>query len=161
LPAEVAHDAIVLATASDEARKALDKDPTGTRAIGVASSFSGGRDGGNYAVTLFGKPPRAINCDCERSNEPTLLQTVYLRNDQEVLRLLDRPDGWLKQISRSKEGDREELIQQAYLRTLSRPPAENELAAAREHMDESSDLVAGLRDLLWALINTKEFIVNR
>ncbi|HXG12828.1 MAG TPA: DUF1549 domain-containing protein [Gemmataceae bacterium] len=160
LPAEVASDAVVLATASDDALKRLHADPAGTRAIGVASCFSP-RDGSNYAVMLFGKPPRSINCDCERSNEPSLLQTVYLRNDQEILKLLDRKDGWLQQVARSRLRDPDELVRQAYLRTLSRPPDEREAAIARKHLADAGDTSAGLRDLLWALINTKEFIVNR
>jgi hypothetical protein len=161
LPAEVAHDAVMLATASDTARAALDADPAGTRAIGAASSYGGGRDGAGYAVALFGKPPRAINCDCERSVEPSLLQTAYLRNDPDVLALLDRKDGWLKQVATAKNTKPEELIRQAYLRTLSRLPYEHELAIAREHLGGAKDSAGGLRDLLWALINTKEFIVNR
>lgn len=159
LPAEVAYDAVVHATASDEALKALHTDPVSTRAIGVASGFAG-RGGETYAVSLFGKPPRAINCDCERSNEPSLLQTVYLRNDEEVLKLLDRRDGWLKQLARTKPHDAEALIRQAFLRTVGRLPDERELGVARSHL-AAGDAVAGLRDLLWALLNTKEFIVNR
>lgn len=191
LPAEVAYDAIVHATASDAALKTLHGDPVSTRAIGVSSGFTGGRDGSNYAVNLFGKPARAINCDCERSTESSLLQTVYLRNDQEVLAMLDRRDGWLQQLTGSggasttktppKKGkgkakpgsakpevvrgqiteDVDELITEAYLRTLSRPPDQREAAVALKHLKGASDLVAGMRDLMWALINTKEFIVNR
>src|SRR5207253_862566 len=115
-----------------------------------ASCFaSGRRDDNRYAVDLFGKPPRAINCDCERSNEPALLQTVYLRNDPEVLKLIDRPDGWLKQVTRSKTRDVDELIRQAYLRTLNRLPDEREATAAKKHVTEASDTIAGLRGLLW------------
>lgn len=161
MPAEAAYDAIHLATASDEALKALHSDPAGTRAIGAASCFAGRRDENSYAVNLFGKPPRAINCDCERSAEPSLLQTVYLRNDPELAKLLDRPEGWLNQISRSKSADRDELIRQAYLRTLSRLPQDKELAIARDHLSEAGKTASGLRDLLWALLNTKEFIVIR
>src|SRR5207248_1192936 len=98
LPAEVAYDAVVHATASDEAIKMLQSEPVNGRAIGVSSGFSGSREPGQYAVNLFGAPARTINCDCERSSEPSLLQTVYLRNDQEVLGLLDRGDGWLRQL---------------------------------------------------------------
>jgi hypothetical protein len=112
-------------------------------------------------VTLFGKPPRAINCDCERSNEPTLLQTVYLRNDEEVLRLLDRRDGWLKQVARDKSAKPDDLIRQAYLRTLGRLPTEEQMTIAQEYLATTKDLATGLRDLLWTLVNTKEFIVNR
>lgn len=161
MPAEVV-DAVALATASDAARKDLDSDPASKRAIGVASCLSGGRSGaGHYAANLFGKPARADNCDCERSSEPSLLQTVYLRNDKEVLTQTDRPDGWLRQVGREKKPDVEKLVRQAYLRTLNRPPEEGELAVAKEHVEQALEVVAGLRDLLWSMINTKEFIVVR
>jgi hypothetical protein len=160
LPAEVAYDAIMVATANDHEANRLHVDPTDDRAIGRASGYSGGRGSvvDTYAVNLFGKPPRSINCDCERSNEPALLQSVYLRNDPEVFKLLDRPTGWLKQATKTK-GDADELAKQAYLRVLSRLPDERELAAARKAL--SGDTTAGLRDLMWVLLNTKEFIVNR
>jgi hypothetical protein len=161
LPAEVAYDAIVLATASDEARAALARDQGATRAIGASSCFAAARDGSNYAVTVFGRPAQAINCDCERSSEPSLLQTVYVRNDEEVLRLLDRRDGWLEQIKRAKDAAPDDLIRQAYLRTLSRLPDGRELSVATKHIAQSADPHSGLRDVLWALINTKEFILNR
>lgn len=158
LPAEVAYDALVMATASDEARKKLQADPANQRSIGASSCFSG-RATDQYAVNLFGKPQRATNCDCERSTEPTLLQTVYLQNDPEVLRMLDRPDGWLKQVAKSKSGNRDDLIRQAWLRTLNRQPDEREFAVSRKHLDGNA--TGGLRDLMWALLNTKEFLVNR
>lgn len=158
LPAEVIHDAIVLATASDASRKTLDDEPVERRAIGEASGSSSTREPGVYAVTLFGRPPRLLNCDCERSAEPSLLQTVYLRNDQEILKMLDRSDGWLKQLAKEKPGDAETLVRLAYLRTLTRLPDDRERSLAVQHLTENRD---GLRDLMWALINTKEFIVNR
>jgi len=160
LPAEVAYDALVQATASDTARKTLHTDPVSTRAIGVSSGFAGAREAGSYAVNLFGKPARTINCDCERSAEPSLLQTVYLRNDPEVLKLLDRKDGWLQQV-RAGDREAEPLVRQAYLRTLGRLPDERERAVSLKHLKEAPDFVSGLRDLLWALLNTKEFLVNR
>jgi len=161
LPAEVAYDAIVLATASDAARAQLDAAPANTRAIGAASSVSAGRGGTNYAVGLFGKPARAINCDCERSADPSLLQTAYLRNDPEVFALMDRKDGWLKQLGADKAGEPKERVRQAYLRTLGRLPDERERAVAVGHLSAAPDAATGMRDLLWALLNTKEFIVNR
>lgn len=160
LPAEVACDAVLLATASDEARKSMDQDPVASRSIGLLGNAAGGRDPAAYSLNLFGKPPRAINCDCERSNEPSLLQTVYLRNDAEVLKLIDRKDGWIQRVSRAKGPDAESLVCDAYLRTLSRLPDDRERSTARRHLEESGLSASGLRDLLWALINTKEFIVN-
>lgn len=161
LPAEVVVDAITLTTASDAERKTLDADPAGLRAIGRSSGFAGGRANDAYAVSLFGKPPRATNCDCERSDEPAVLQTVYLRNDPDVLKLLDRPEGWLKQVAKAKTSDADSLVRGAYLRVLNRPPDEREAGVARKYLIDAKDTTTGLRDLLWALVNTKEFIVNR
>jgi Protein of unknown function (DUF1549)/Protein of unknown function (DUF1553) len=159
LPAEVAYDALMMATASDDARLRLQRDAAELRAIGVASCTGGRRGDDQYAVNLFGRPARATNCDCERSGEPTLLQTVYLQNDPEVLRMLDRPDGWLKQVAKAKTMDKDELIRQAWLRTLSRLPDEREMNVSRKALE--SGVAAGLRDLMWALLNTREFLVNR
>ncbi len=160
LPAEVAYDALVQATANDTVVERLQESNT-ARAIGYGNP--GGRGQGrqlnNYVMAVFGRPDRASNCDCERSGEPSLLQTVYLRNDGEVLTLLDRPDGWLGQANKSKDSE-DDLIRQVYLRSLSRYPTDIELEIANKHLQESSSRQAGIRDLLWALVNTKEFIVN-
>lgn len=229
LPAEVAYDALVQATAADDKLQAVCQDFE-KRAIGP-SSGGDGRRGGDYVLTLFGKPARSTNCDCERSNEPSLLQTIFLRNDQTMLGLLERNDSWLRQMTspagnraaqlessvdklaaqldrlekrrkqfekqgKDKQADSlaadlerqrqrlkkaqnqlkreqavqekspaslpaDELIRQAYLRTLSRLPRAEEQAVARQYLVDSESTVAGMKDLLWALLNTKEFIVNR
>lgn len=227
LPAEVAVDAINQATASNEKIADYKTDMTG-RSIAVAASGYRNRGSDAYALTIFGRSVRENNCDCDRSSEASLLQTVFLQNDREVLNLLERRDGWLNQVERkvnpkaAKEANNKrpgdfgktvanferrikrfekekntkqaqrikqqlaqykkrfaapkkaepaktasqpienlpELINQAYLRTLSRFPEESEMEQAREYVNEADDKVAGLKDVLWALLNTKEFIVN-
>jgi hypothetical protein len=52
------------------------------------------------------------------------------------------------------------LIRSAYLRTLTRYPDERESARALAYLNNSKDIASGLRDLMWALVNTEEFIVN-
>ncbi len=52
------------------------------------------------------------------------------------------------------------LIRQAYLRTLSREPDERELTRSLDYLRESESVATGLRDVVWALVNTKEFMVN-
>jgi hypothetical protein len=166
LPAEVAYDALVNATAAPDSMPALQQDRKvirDERAVGVAGANS--RFAGRYALRLFGKPPREVNCDCERSEEPSLLQTVYLRNDDELYGLLDRRDGWLKEMqpvgkSKSLTIDDQAFIEQAYLRTLCRAPTPDEHAAAIEHLADAESTDAARRELLWALLNTKEFILN-
>ena len=54
----------------------------------------------------------------------------------------------------------EAIVRQAYLRTLNRPPVTSEVDRALAYYRESGDLADGTRDLLWALLNTKEFVVN-
>ncbi len=53
-----------------------------------------------------------------------------------------------------------EVINDAYLRTLSRYPSAEELQTAQTFIAESVNPVDGIRDVLWALLNTREFIVN-
>ena len=165
LPAEVAYDALAHATANSAAQQSLHADRAAIRqrAIGVSSGYSRNYDG-SYALKLFGKPDRAVTCDCERSNEPSLLQTVYMRNDGEVLGQLSRKDGWLQEITAAGlepiESRQDELIGEAYLRTVSRLPSTAEIEIGREQLAAAKDPATGLKDLFWALLNTKEFLLN-
>lgn len=99
LPAEVAYDAIREATGSDAVVASMLKDWR-DRAIGVPGSARRGRGASFYALSVFGRSVRQSNCDCDRSNEPSLLQTVFLRNDNEVLAMVGDPrNGWVAQIA--------------------------------------------------------------
>ncbi|MGE0756399.1 MAG: DUF1549 and DUF1553 domain-containing protein [Pirellulaceae bacterium] len=158
LPAEVAYDALIQATSSAEKLAGLQADPT-QRAISHASVTNGGN---RYAMTVFGKPARETTCDCERSAQPTLLQSVYLQNDRDVLAMIDR-GGWLAGLSRETNRgglDIERLIRDCYLRTVTRPPTDEELAESVAYVRQVARPIDGVRDLLWALLNTKEFVVN-
>src|SRR5580704_4568029 len=100
LPAEVAYDAVRQATSSDKTVAAMRTDCR-DRAIGIAGSTRrGSRFISPYALGLFGRSVRESNCDCDRSNEPSLLQTVFLRNDSELLAMVSNPQfGWIAQIA--------------------------------------------------------------
>lgn len=121
------------------------------------------RMAGTYVMNVFGKPDRALNCDCERVNEPTLLQSVFLHNDP-LVRMFLNESGWIEEIQKAtKKGekvDRDQLVRLAWLRTLSRHPTDAEVARARKHLESVADTAEGIRDLLWALVNTKEFLLN-
>ena len=226
LPAEIALDTLRQATSSDERFAAMQHELDG-RAIAIGGAGRRNRQAG-YALEVFGRSIRESNCDCDRSTEASLLQTVYLRNDGEVMQMLtDRRSGWVGGIAKAlgeqveedrgpkkpadyekrvemlrnqirrmlrngnEEGARklrrqlvqlrtrfekdekdkpqasevepistDEIIRQAYLRTVSRYPDEREVALARDFLKQSEQPADGVRDLLWALINTKEFIVN-
>jgi hypothetical protein len=55
---------------------------------------------------------------------------------------------------------KQELVRTLYLRTLSRYPKDQESARSLAYLDKSDNLYNGLRDLVWAVVNTEEFIVN-
>jgi len=172
IPAEVALDAIRMATAADADADALAAS-SGGRAVAEAPAAGWGQSG-RYALAVFGRSTRESNCDCDRSMEPSLLQTVFLRNDRDMLAQIDRKGGWVDVVSRPFEakpakgaavrlpGDDEvaAIVRRAYLRTLSRPPSDGESARAMAYVAESASVREGARDLLWALLNTKEFLVN-
>lgn len=163
LPAEVTYDALVFATASDKVQAALQSDAQAVRArqIGFPEVTRGGA--GTYALKLFGKPAREQVCDCERSAEPSLLQTIFVRNDAEALALFDRKDGWLRGFQGRDIADsatREAFVREAWLRTFSRQPTTDEMVIGMEQLAQAKDVASGLRDLLWALVNSKEFILN-
>jgi hypothetical protein len=60
----------------------------------------------------------------------------------------------------TRHADVPELIEEAYLRTVSRIPTDEEEKIAAEYIAQAENPIAGLRDVLWSLLNTKEFIVN-
>lgn len=245
LPAEVALDAVKFATASTEELSDYHSKLEGRTIAIPGSSQRRNRGTQSYALTIFGRSTRDNNCDCDRSFEPSLLQTIYLQNDQEVSDSLDRRNGWLDQTARelkldfknsapaaqpnaavrkayftalqklrkrlvaaqkAKEeaqvkairkkisqlqeryksrggevaktetnSDDEEaggsgeklsheesqrLINEAFLRTLSRHPDADEMKAAQEYLTSAEKPLDGLRDVMWALLNTKEFLIN-
>ena len=159
LPAEVVYDGLKQAVAAsnqlDEVRSDLTRRATGHLSMWLA---------GTYGMHVFGKPERALNCDCERVNQPTLLQSIFMQNDPLIELRLDE-SGWLDEIDRAEQAgealDREQLIRTAWLRTASRPPSPQETARGLKHLERTQSLKEGMRDLMWALVNTKEFILNR
>lgn len=156
IPAEVVYDGVKQALAATDRQSLVRTDLT-RRAIGHLSM----RLAGTYAMHVFGKPERAVNCDCERVNHPTLLQSVFMQNDPLIDQRLEN-SGWIAEISARDTGDldMDVLIRDSWLRTVGRSPRPEELSRARRHIRESESAAEGIRDLLWALINTKEFILN-
>ncbi|HEY8505109.1 MAG TPA: DUF1549 and DUF1553 domain-containing protein [Gemmataceae bacterium] len=130
--------------------------PAGKSMIEVGST----RVQGNvaYVLRIFGRPPRTAACDCERAMDPALPQTLYRMSDNALLQKL-RSSGRVAQVLRSKMTD-EEAFEELVLATLSRPPTAAEREAFAEHKARTDDRRELLEDTLWALLNTREFILN-
>jgi hypothetical protein len=164
LPAEVTIDAILQATSAAK-RNLTWRDDLSGRKIGQHPKSIQTR-GIDFSLLVFGKPLRTTNCDCERQMQPTLLQSLYVRNDREMIEWLNRPDGWIKEMTISNkdknkdEPQLEDHVHQAYLRTLSRLPSQDEQTIALDYLENAATVAEGLEELLWVLLNTREFQTN-
>ena len=155
LPAEAVVDAIRQATAAPMKTIGTTKE---LMARYIAQQPPAYESRMEYPMLVFGKPIRKTNCDCERQPDPSLLQAVYLRNDADIQTALDRADGWLKNLP--KQAEPTTLIREAYLRVVSRPPNEEEIARCQRYFRETATTAEALGDIVWALFNTQEFITN-
>lgn len=163
LTAEVLLDAVdqVLGTSTPFAGM-----PAGTRAVSLPdTSFS------SYFLTVFGQPESTTACECERSQEATLAQSLHLLNSKEMQAKLAEPQARPAAFA-GQSSATDELIADLYLRAFSRPPTDEELRAARDYVTAKETAAAesdearraarqvAFEDLVWALINTKEFLFN-
>src|SRR6185503_8330115 len=110
LPAEVAVVALAMAVSSDQKAAGFVTLVSG-RAIAVAGANARAGVGANardagFALQVFGRSVRESNCDCDRSMEASLLQTVFLQNDSAVIQSIEKKgDSWISQISNPKAAD--------------------------------------------------------
>jgi hypothetical protein len=130
--------------------------PKGARAVEIAPSRVNSPHL-SLIFRLFGRPARAAVCDCERSTEPALPQTLFLMTDENLLRKIRT--GRLARLLAGPRTDAE-VLEELFLATLSRFPREKEKRTALEHVRGQKDRRSAFVDVVWALINTREFILN-
>ena len=111
-------------------------------------------------LKVFGKPERLLSCECERSDTTTLNQAFQLLTGELVNRLLSEPDNRLGKLLAAKKADRE-IIAEFYLAALCRPPNPKELDATVALVAKAKDRRAALEDVVWGLVNAKEFLLRR
>ncbi len=152
LQAEVLLDAIDQVT---QTTTAFDGMPSGTRAVRLPDTgFS------SYFLDVFGRPDATTACECERSQEATLAQSLHLLNSKEVQAKLASDASRPAAMAASSQ-DPSELIEELYLAALSRKPSEQELATATSYLADRRDRMRqAYEDLVWAIINSKEFLFN-
>jgi hypothetical protein len=115
---------------------------------------------GEQFLRRFGKPERLLSCECERSDDTTLEQAFQLLTGGVVNRMLSTPDNRIGQLLARSESNRE-IIEELYMASLCRPPAVHELNAACAMVERSKDRRAALEDVLWGLVNAKEFLLRQ
>ena len=166
--AEVLLDAIDRVTGTESKFEGL---PAGTRAVQLPdNSFNAA----SYFLTVFGRPDSASACECERSQEPSLAQSLHLLNARDIQDKVAAPGGRAARLAADKARSDEEKIREIYLLAYCREPDQSELATAKSYVERAAgrdDGKAGkakaaeakkqaYEDVIWALLNTKEFSFN-
>ena len=133
--------------------------PTGTRAIEIWDSKLP-----SYFFRIFGRPVRATVCECERGNEPSIAQALHLMNSPEIMAKIRHREGNAARIA-GGSSEPDQIIDELCLTALARLPRDDERIAMREAFSTSMDSNSGdkhqaAEDILWALLNSKEFLYN-
>jgi hypothetical protein len=165
LSAETLLDCIDTVTGSFSA---FDGMPVGTRAVELPdTSFS------SYFLTVFGRPDSSTACECERTNSSTLAQSLHLLNSKEMQSKLAADAGRAASWAASSIVDASlspvenlrktapDRIRQLYLLSLGRLPSDSEQTIALEYLMQRADrLKEAYEDLVWGIVNSKEFLFN-
>jgi hypothetical protein len=138
----------------------------GTRAVALPDNSYNQT---TYFLSVFGRPDSSSACECERSQEASLAQSLHLLNASEIQTHLARGNGRADTLTKDTRPD-DDKITDLYHIALSREPNADEVKFARAHLDKktagkSSDEASNgkkeaYEDILWALLNTKEFLFN-
>jgi hypothetical protein len=112
-----------------------------------------------YFFRIFGRPSRTSVCECERSNEPSIAQALHLLNSPEVMEKIQHPHGMARGLANS-ERPPPDIVDDLYLATLSRLPRDDERQLMLEAFASSAGRHSAVEDVLWTLLNTKEFLYN-
>lgn len=151
MPAEVLLDAVSRATGVIEQFEGW---PVGTRAVQIWDNKLP-----SYFFRIFGRPVRASVCECERSSEPSIAQALHLMNSPEITGKVQAFDGTAARLAASKLST-EELVDTLFLSTLTRLPTDAERSAVLPTFADGAERRRATEDVLWALINSKEFLYN-
>ena len=129
--------------------------PPGVRAVALPDTgFS------SYFLTVFGRPESTTACECERSQEANLSQSLHLLNSEEIQNKLAGEQGRAAQLAADEKSSDEEKIRELYSIAFSRDPDDRELKATLTYVAGKENRREAFEDVLWSLINSKEFLFN-
>ncbi|MBY0228475.1 MAG: DUF1553 domain-containing protein, partial [Gemmataceae bacterium] len=112
---------------------------------------------GSYFLDVFDRPTRSSPCECARGNGASLTAVLHLANSDEGENKIADDKG---RVARLAKKEAAEAVEELYLATLSRRPTAGETRKAKAHLAKAEDARKGLEDLLWALLNSREFLFN-
>ena len=165
MTAEVLLDSIDTVTGSKSDFADL---PPGTRAVSLPDNSY---NKASPFLKVFGRPEGASVCECERVQSASLAQSLHLMNAADVKAKLASSTGRAATLTKAEMSE-PQRIREIYLTAFSREPTADELRIAGAHLakprtdaqgkplDSQTARRQAYEDLLWAILNTKEFLYN-
>lgn len=129
--------------------------PAGTRAVELPDT---GFD--SYFLSVFGQPDSKTACECERSTEANLAQSLHLLNSEEMQNKLNGDQGQAAAYASDSGRTAEDKVRELYKLAFSRPPTDDELKTSLGYLEQREDQREPWEDLIWVLLNSKEFLFN-
>lgn len=128
--------------------------PAGTRAVQLPDPQVE-----NYFLQVFGRPSRQIVCECERSEDANMAQALHMINSQNLQTKISDEKGRVAKLIKTgtSPGD---IANALYLATFSRFPTPEESKRATAVLMQSPNRQEAAEDLIWALMNSREFVFN-
>ena len=167
LQAEVLLDSINIVSKSAETFK---NQPSGVRAV-LLPDDKFNED--SFFLSVFWRPEMDSACECERVADANLAQSLHLINSETIQNKLGHAEGRAAALAKATDRPDPERLGELYLYALAREPRQPELDAAQAHLVRKRSAAAAgdepartkaeqeaFEDILWALVNTKEFLFN-
>ena len=152
LPAEVLLDAVAQVTGTRENFTGL---PEGSRALQTWNHMLS-----SEFLDAFGRPNSSAECPCERDARPSMVQALHMMNSTKLNTKVTATDGRARLLAASKATE-DEIVRDLYLSAFNRPPTAEELALAkRAFTAKDATRQSAAEDILWALLNSAEFVFN-
>ncbi len=152
LPAEVLLDAVNDVTGLPDEFNGC---PPGTRAVQTWSYKIN-----SQFMDAFGRPNSSSDCPCERDLRTSVVQSLHMMNSKRLQEKLAHADGRVKKLAESQLAP-EAIVAELYFATVSRPPTAGELRTATAAFNaKDATRQTAAEDVLWALLNSAEFVLN-
>lgn len=112
---------------------------------------------GSLFLDAYGRPDPNQDPPCERTTEPTVVQTLHLMNSENLFRKVTADTGRAAELAKSDRTP-DQIVRELYLSIYSRVPTEEELHIGVRLYDNEGSRRQATEDLMWALLNTPEFV---
>jgi hypothetical protein len=113
----------------------------------------------SYFLDLFGRPARNVTCECERMDDPNLGQVLHLMNNAGINGKLSSKTGRVTSLMAAKLPDNK-IVEDLYLASVSRYPSPDESKKGVKALATAKNKQQAAEDLMWALLNSKEYMFN-